>query len=595
MKPLLQKHAGVSTLLTWRAVREKSLKVAKNHIPHYRAIAAFLLIFIAVVTTPGCQTASSRWQDSSKQAITSAINDMGDDQLTVPEDINQVLLAPPKMPLPESNSLLLEPRFDLSTNNTPARQVFMSLVQNTPYSMVVHPDVSGTISLHLKNVTVPEAVDALHQVYGYEFRREEKRFFILGQGLQTRLFPVNYLNFERKGRSSTRVSSSELTQTNNSGSADNSNNNGNDSHGIEVQTLTDSNFWKELATTLEVIIGKEEGRRVVVNPQAGLVVVRAMPNELTIVERFLGITQATVNRQVMLEAKIIEVELNDSFQSGINWAGLGGIGNTDYLTTQTGGGTLLNSGVGDLAGKTGNLLPRSGFSPVPSGEASAFGGIFSLALKSPDFTAFLELLKTQGSVHVLSSPRVSTVNNQKAVIKVGGDEFFVTGVTNSTSSTGSTTTQAPTVELTPFFSGIALDVTPQIDADNHVTLHIHPTVSAVSQKDKNFVVSGGNFSLPLAFSTIQESDNVVRANSRQIIVIGGLMKEASTDQSASVPLLGDIPVIGNLFKHQRLTRIKKELVILLRPTVMNGDNDNWGEMMQPAQRHASEIMGARTR
>lgn len=562
-------------------------------------ITSILFTVLMVVAMLGCQSTSPRWQDSSKQAITTVINDMGDDQLTIPEDINQVLLAPPKMPLPESDSLLLEPRFDLSTNNTPARQVFMSLVQNTPYSMVVHPDVSGTISLHLKNVTVPDAVDALHQVYGYEFRREEKRFFILGQGLQTRLFPVNYLNFERKGRSSTRVSSSELTQTNSNGnggdSAASNKNNGGTAHGIEVQTLTDSNFWKELAATLDVIIGKEEGRRVVVNPQAGLVVVRAMPNELTMVERFLGITQATVNRQVMLEAKIIEVELNDGFQSGINWAGLGGIGNTDSLATQTGGGTLLNSGVGDLAGKTGNLLPRSGFSPVASGETSAFGGIFSLALKSPDFTAFLELLKTQGSVHVLSSPRVSTVNNQKAVIKVGGDEFFVTGVTNSTSSTGSTTTQAPTVELTPFFSGIALDVTPQIDADNHVTLHIHPTVSAVSQKDKTFVVGGGNFSLPLAFSTIQESDNVVRANSRQIIVIGGLMKEASTDQSASVPLLGDIPVIGNLFKHQRLTRIKKELVILLRPTVMNGGNDNWDEMMQPTRQRAGEIMGSRTR
>ena len=172
---------------------------------------------------------------------------------------------------------------------------------------------------------------------------------------------------------------------------------------------------------------------------------------------------------------------------------------------------------------------------------------------------------------------------------MGGDEFFVTGITNSASTTGATTTEMPSVELTPFFSGIALDVTPQIDANNHVTLHIHPTVSTVSQKEKNFVVSGKNFSLPLAFSTIQESDNVVRAKTGQIILIGGLMKEASTDQNASVPLLGDIPVIGNLFKHQRLTRIKKELVILLKPTVMD-DGSSWAEAILPAQQRTSELM-----
>jgi len=558
--------------------------------------AAGLASIIGLMLLAGCQTAPSRWQDAPKKEITSAMAEASRDSVAVPPDISQAMLPPLKMSLPNGEDALLEPHFDLSANNSPARQVFMSLVQDTPYSMVVHPELAGTVSLHLKDVTVPEAVEALRQVYGYEYRREGKRFFILGQGLQTRMFPVNYLNFDRKGLSTTRVSSGELTQA--------KQNNGNDSgggkssteefHGIEVQTVSESNFWKELSNALETIVGKEQGRRVVVDPQAGLVIVRAMPDELDMVQRFLGITQATVNRQVILEAKIIEVELNDGFQTGINWAGLGRAGNADYLLSQTGGGTLLNSGVSEISGNTGNLQPNSPFSPVSSANVSAFGGIFSMAVKTPDFAAFLELLQTQGSVHVLSSPRVSTVNNQKAVIKVGGDEFFVTGITNSSTVTGASTTQAPTVELTPFFSGIALDVTPQIDADSHVTLHIHPTVSDVSQKEKNFVVSGENFSLPLAFSTIQESDNVVRANTGQIIVIGGLMKEGSTAESASVPLLGDMPVIGNLFKHQRLTRIKKELVILLKPTVMD-EGSSWAEAISPAQQRTLDLMSVGNR
>lgn len=539
----------------------------------------------------GCATAPSHWQDGSKKDIAAAMADASKDTLNVPPDVSQALLPPLKMSLPSGKDSLLEPHFDLSANNSPARQVFMSLVKDTPYSMVVRPDVAGKVSLHLKNVTVPAAVEALRQVYGYEYRRDGKRFFILGQGLQTRMYPVNYLNLERKGLSSTQVSSGELTATtsNNNGNSSSASRTASQSHSIEVQTRSDSNFWKELKTALETIIGNDQGRRVVVEPQAGLVIVRAMPDELDMVQRFLGITQATVDRQVSLEAKIIEVDLNNSFQTGINWAQLGNAGNTNYLLSQTGGGTLLNSDGSDIAGSTGNLSPNGSYSPIANAKVSSFGGIFSMAIKAPDFAAFLELLKTQGRVHVLSSPRVSTVNNQKAVIKVGGDEFFVTGITNSASTTGATTTEMPSVELTPFFSGIALDVTPQIDANNHVTLHIHPTVSTVSQKEKNFVVSGKNFSLPLAFSTIQESDNVVRAKTGQIILIGGLMKEASTDQNASVPLLGDIPVIGNLFKHQRLTRIKKELVILLKPTVMD-DGSSWAEAILPAQQRTSELM-----
>ena len=558
--------------------------------------AAILTGLIGLILLAGCQTVPSRWQDGSKKEITAAMAEATEDSIAVPPDVSQALLPPLKMSLPNDDQALLEPHFDLSANNSPARQVFMSLVQDTPYSMVVHPGLTGTISLHLKDITVPEAVEALRQVYGYEYRRDGKRFFILGQGLQTRMFPVNYLNFDRKGLSTTRVSSGELTQgrQNNNNNTGSDKNNAADFHGIEVQTVSDSNFWKELSSALETIIGNEQGRRVVVDPQAGLVIVRAMPDELDMVQRFLGITQATVNRQVILEAKIIEVDLNNSFQTGINWAGLGGSGKTNVSLSQTGGGTLLNSGVSDIAGNTGNLLPNSSFSSIASGNVSAFGGIFSMAIKAPDFAAFLELLQTQGKVHVLSSPRVSTVNNQKAVIKVGGDEFFVTGITNSSTVIGASTTQAPSVELTPFFSGIALDVTPQIDAESHVTLHIHPTVSNVSQKEKNFVVSGENFSLPLAFSTIQESDNVVRANTGQIIVIGGLMKEASTAENASVPLLGDVPVIGNLFKHQRLTRIKKELVILLKPTVMD-DGHSWAEAILPAQQRTNDLMGARAR
>lgn len=173
-------------------------------------------------------------------------------------------------------------------------------------------------------------------------------------------------------------------------------------------------------------------------------------------------------------------------------------------------------------------------------------------------------------MQVLSSPRVSTVNNQKAVIKVGTDEFFVTDI-SSTTVTGVTTTSTPDITLTPFFSGIALDVIPQIDEDNNVILHIHPTVSDVAEQTKIITVGGQQQSLPLAQSSVRESDSIVRARSNQIIVIGGLMKNATLEDIGSTPLLGDIPLIGPLFRHTNQRSLKSELVILLRPIVVDSD------------------------
>lgn len=558
----------------------------------------------------GCATPYG-WRDEVRGSLDRTLDEARASQPAVPADIGRAMLPPIEITVPDGKAQPLEPHFDLAVNNAPARQVFMGLVEGTPYSMVVHPEVQGTISLTLKDVTVPEAMEAIRQVYGYEYRREGQRFYVLGRGLQTRLFNVNYLNLVRKGKSDTRVSGGGIGQrtTGGTGMTIVSQDQTGFSR-IELQTLSQADFWNELKHTLAAMIGCEfkseaaaagqtsaapryeckGGRQVVVNAESGVVVVRALPEELRLVEEYLGATHAAVNRQVVLEAKILEVELNDRFQTGINWANLisdnvtiGQIGSANLLT---GSGTIGSS---DIAGNTGNLNPGASFSAIVGTTASAFGGVFTIAAKTGDFAAFVELLKGQGEVQVLSSPRVSTVNNQKAVIKIGGDEFFVTNV----SSTASTTTAGgtvitPTVELASFFSGIVLDVTPQIDEHNNIILHIHPSVSAVTQKNKSFTALGQSFNLPLALSTVQESDNVVRARSGQIIVIGGLMKEGATDEQAGIPILADIPILGHLFKHKRVTRIKKELVILLKPTVIAHDQD-WGEAVGESHERIKRI------
>lgn len=491
-------------------------------------------------------------------------------------------------PLGEDDQL-----FDISVDGAEAPQFFRSLVEGTHFNMVVHPEVQGTLSLSLKNVTIPQVMEAVRDVYGFEFVRTGYGFQVLPGRLQARIYQVNFLNVLRSGRSSSFVSSGTLLESSGSSGGTVGDDSSNESAsrslvGTQIDTeQPETAFWEELEFSIVAILGGGEGRSVVVNPQSGVVVVRALPTELREVETFLRATQLIVQRQVILEAKVLEVELSERFQTGINWGALLELGSTTTSIGQTGGGTVLvdEGNVSDIAGFAGNLDPLN-FIPIPGALASAFGGVFTIAFASDNFNTFIELLKLQGNVQVLSSPRIATLNNQKAVIKVGTDEFFVTDLSNTTNFTGISSTSTPDVELTPFFSGIALDVTPQISAAGYVTLHVHPTVSQVVDQQKSITVGGQVQTLPLALSTVRETDSIVRARSGQVIVVGGLMLDVIDDDQAKPPLLGDIPGIGALFRQQRKRTLKSELVILLRPIVVK-DGQQWSE----ALRDSSESMG----
>lgn len=500
-----------------------------------------------------------------------------------PPEVSAALLPPLNVELSGLGQAPIERRFDITVNRAPARSFFMSLVKDTPYNMVMDPAVKGKISLSLKNVTINEVMEMVRNVYGYEYKRTANGFEVLPATLRSQVFKLDYLNVKRTGLSNVQVSSGQVSSTKNNDSNDSSN--GNDSNsgssdrngtvsGSQVSTRSDSDFWSELAVALRAIIGTEDGRKVVINAQSGILVVRAMPAELRAVTEYLQATQSVIQRQVILEAKILEVELSDGFQSGVNWAAMGRGNNSDRIIAgQFGGSTVFDTGVSNLQGQTDALNPGN-LPDIRSDVASAFGGMFAMSLDIGDFTGFLEFLQTQGDVHVLSSPRVSTVNNQKAVIKVGTDEFFVTDVDsqNNTSTTTAATNQTVDIQLTPFFSGVALDVIPQISENNVVTLHIHPSVSDVTERIKQININEANqLTIPLALSTIRESDSIVRARSGQVVVIGGLMQNQTKDTTASVPLLGDLPLIGGLFRHKQQTTHKSELVILLRPIVVDGD------------------------
>jgi MSHA biogenesis protein MshL len=490
------------------------------------------------------------------------------------------VLSPLNVEMPQHENGNGEPRFDLSVVNAPAAQVFMAIVTGTRYNMLVGPDVTGNITVSLKDVTVKEALESIRELYGYEFTFKGNRIAIQPNTLQTRVFQVNYLASRRQGATELRVTSSAITGSGSTGTTSTPSTGttpvpagtGNSAAAAgnttsRVHTDSNTNFWGDLDSALRTIVAGE-GRSVVVNSISGVVVIRAFPGEMRAVEQYLKATQVMVERQVMLEAKILEVRLSEQYQAGINWSSFNRSDSRLSLSVAAPGTTLQPNGAGDITSSAVSVSPGLAGSVV----ASALGGGFvGLAFQTANFAALLNFLETQGSVSVLSSPRIATINNQKAVLKVGTDELFVTNVTTTTTSTTAGTTATPSLTLQPYFSGISLDVTPQIDDAGNIILHVHPAVSAVAEKDKLIDLgSMGQFKLPLATSSVNETDSIVRVQDGNIVAIGGLMTQEQTNDRSGLPGTAN-STAGTLLGQRGRALTKRELVILLKPTIIHDD------------------------
>ena len=584
----------------------------------------------------------------------------------LPPAVSQSLLPPLRSTLPSAAALRAEPRFGLNVTDAPIGQVLRAIVTDTRYSILLSPRVTTPmppvaggpgdasaqaaasagrreelLTMHLKDITVFDALDAVREAYGYEYSVVGTRIYVEPPELKTRFYQVNYTLGQRRGVSDLQVVAGASSSGGGGGGGSSSGSNGGSGGGSggssggggggyastqasALSTISKSDVWGEMEDSLRTILGCQiprlqapvarrgggggggsgssgggssradvsyvgdsqtgerqrgvegctEGRAVIVNQTSGTVLVRGMPRELRTIERLLRTMQLNIERQVSIEAKVIDVRLNKDSQQGINWSAFhknlqrAAVGSEPGLVGAPG-----TSFAGQIADRTslGQLLGGE----LAGGAATAFSSGLGLIVQGAHFAALINFLESQGDVQVLSSPRIATLNNQKAVIKVGSEEPFITGVTAGSASvtTGAAVTVASTFTYQPFFSGIALDVTPQIDEQDRVTLHVHALVNSITEKAMVSSTTVGAASVPFAVNSVSETDSVVKTPDGMMVVIGGLMTESNNDSRARIPGLGSVPVAGALFRKGDQSSSKRELVILIKPTVVKMDGD----------------------
>jgi MSHA biogenesis protein MshL len=600
----------------------------------------------------------------------------------LPAAVSQSLLPPLRSTLPHAAARPTEPRFDLSITDAPIAQVLHAIVADTRYSVLLSPKIEAPthpgeqteataraaaatanrhelLTMHLKNVTVLEALDAVRDTYGYEYTVEGTRIYVQPPELQTRFYQINYTLGQRRGVSDLQViagastgsggngsGSSSGTGTGSTGSGSSNGSSGSyaSTQASALSTIAKSDVWGEIEDSLRTILGCQipkqqaavvratggggaaqggaaggnagnstgagtradvsyqgeaqtgerqrgvdgcsDGRAMTLSQMSGTVLVRGMPRELRMVERLLRAMQLNIDRQVSIEAKVIDVQLNKDSQQGINWSAfVNGVQRVGLGSDPTAVGAPGTSTAGVVTPGTslGQLL---GTQILNGAATTAFSSGLGISLQYTRFASLLNFLATQGDVHVLSSPRIATLNNQKAVLKVGAEESFVTSITPGTSAlnTGTVVVAAPSLNYQPFFSGIALDVTPQIDEQDRVTLHVHALVNSITEKSKLATPQAGSTYVPFAVNSVSETDSVVKTADGMMVVIGGLMTESVGDNRSRVPVLGSVPVAGAFFRKGEQTSVKRELVILIKPTVVKMDTDWASDIAATQQR-----------
>jgi len=464
------------------------------------------------------------------------------------------------------------------TDSVPLRDVLIELGREGGVNIEIDPRIQGGIIFTARNQPFDKVLRRICALGGLRYKADDEFIRIELDEPYQQSYALDYLSLSRRTTSevtiATNVFDVDVAGSNGGGSSTKSSGSGNDNNSIaKIAGTADADFWNDVEKSLpRVLVTAKVGKSMLtadknapsgqpdanfsLDRQAGLVTVFGTSIQHEAVQKYLQRLQTKASAQVLIEARIVEVELSDEFQSGVNW-------------------TALFNGATSLAANFG--APGAG-----AAMTTASSGLFSASLDSKDFSGILNLVRTFGTTRVLSSPRLTVMNNQTAVLKVARNEVYFL-----TSAQFSTTTNAAglVVSGTPVFSstprtvpvGLVMTVQPAINADtNRVTMTLRPTISRIVDRVNdpsiglNAAYAGKDMTAQsqIPVLAVREMDSVLQLQSGEVAVLGGLMQDSSENQDQGVPPLDTLPIVGNLAKSRNNQGKTSELVILLRATIM---------------------------
>lgn len=524
----------------------------------------------------------------------------------IPQPVQQAGLPPPPRPVPKQET------YSVTVFKVPVQSLLFALARDARINIDVHADVRGEVTLNAINQTLPQILSRIGKQVDMRYELDGPNLAVLPDTPYLKNYRIDYVNIARNSRSDVSIA----TQVASTGAAGVINSAGGGGGGTnnsttQVSNISNNQFWETLvqnirdtlaeaeratpeggaatetgsgagAATATAAGGASAGRSasrgavsVIANPETGLIAVRATSRQHERVQEFLDLVMASAKRQVLIEATVVEVQLSDQYQQGINWAGL-------------------------RRGATGfSLLQQPIGGPLPSGIAPGtsqglfIGNYVNAGSGVGDISATIQLLESFGKVKVLSSPKISVLNNQTAVLKVVDNRvYFLLTATTSAPQVGVPSVTTYTSELHTVPVGFVMSVTPQIADSGEVTINVRPTISRIIGyvQDPNPALAAAVVPVVSNVPVVQtrEMESVLKVSSGQVAVMGGLMQDSINNLKDSLPGVNRLPVLGDALSSRNETATKSELVIFMRPVVvreasLNGDYKEFRSLLPDNQ------------
>ena len=528
--------------------------------------------------------------------------------------LRQAEAAPPAgvIPAPLGHSAtLLPPRpsvkaetYSVSVHNVPVQSLLFALARDAKLNVDVHPGITGNVTLNALDQTMQQLLSRISKQVDMRYELEGPNLIVRPDVPFLRNYRIDYVNMTRDSSSTSNIATQIATPgVSESGSGAGGGNNSTTS----VSNTSNNRFWVTLVENIKDTLREtdkvlaapdqaaplaaadgaapaapaaqpastfREAASVIANPETGLIAVRATGRQHEKIQEFLDMVMASARRQVLIEATVIEVQLNDNYQQGINWSSV--------RTSATQGLNITQGQVGT--------------NPLPSNVSPGITpGVFVMNYIKPltalgNLSATVQLLESFGKVKVLSSPKISVLNNQTAMLKVVDNKvYFTIKATNTTATQTAAATSTYESELHTVPVGFVMSVTPQIAQSDEVTLNVRPTISRIVGfvQDPSPALAAARVVSNVPVIQTREMESILRVASGNIAVMGGLMQDTVDNLKDGIPLLARVPVVGDVFGYRNETTSKSELVIFIRPVVIkeasvNGDYRNFRSYLPDA-------------